>query len=216
MNDPKRFDPASVGNFRVTDRSFDEESGTVSLGYALGDDHRFVETVTFETPAVAGDGTRGPPGLERALLHLHIAAGTSYYKAAAPPVVSVEHARLAPAEVDFHHHLYDEGLREFAVTNGLPVPRPVAIAAGRVTCRPTPSPAPPSPPERPGGIVVPIGGGKDSMVLIEALKRSTPPAVRRQSPSPGDRPGRSRPASSCWSSVGGSRRTWASSTGRGL
>ena len=51
MNDPKRFDPASVGIFRVTDRSFDRATGTVTLGYDLGEIHHFVETITFETPA---------------------------------------------------------------------------------------------------------------------------------------------------------------------
>ncbi len=169
MNDPKRFDPATVGIFRVTDRSFDEASRTVSLGYALGDDHPFVETIRFETPATGEDGAHGP-GWERALMHLHIAAGTSYYKVAAPPVVSVEHGHLEPSELEFHRHLYDHGLREFAVTNGLPVPRPVVIRAGPTRGRPVP----PAPIERHGGILVPIGGGKDSMVLIEALKHLRP------------------------------------------
>jgi hypothetical protein len=175
MKSPKRFDPASVGIFRVTVRSFDEESRTVSLHYSLGDDHPFVETITFETPvsteagATPEAGARGP-GWERALLHLHIAAGTSYYKAAAPPVVAVEHERLDPSELEFHLHLYDHGLREFAVTNGLPVPRPVVIRPGSTDGLPVP----PGPLARPGGILVPIGGGKDSMVLIEALKHLRP------------------------------------------
>ena len=90
------------------------------------------------------------------MVHLHIAAGTSYYKAAAPPVVSVEGDRLDPTEVEFHHRLYDQGLRQFAVTNGLPVPRPVVIRPGLADDHP----APPSRFERPGGIVVPIGGGR--------------------------------------------------------
>ncbi len=181
MTDPKRFDPASVDTFRVTDRSFDTASGTVSLGYALGDDHPFVETITFETPATRAGV--GGTAWERALLHLHIAAGTSYYKAAAPPLVTVEQDDLDRTELDFHRHLYDQGLREFAVTNGLAVPRPVAIRAapgddraarGDEPAAPAVPPVPPGRPHRPGGILVPIGGGKDSMVLIEALKHLQP------------------------------------------
>ena len=82
-------------------------------------------------------------GFERALLHLHIAAGTSYYKVARPAAVVIEGDGLTPSESAFHHHLYDDGLREFAVTNRLAVPRPVSIlhAAG-------PDPAPRPPPGR--------------------------------------------------------------------
>ena len=40
-------------------------------------------------------------------------------------------AQEAKGEAVDYHRLYDEGLREFAVTNGLPVPRPVAVVAGR-------------------------------------------------------------------------------------
>ena len=36
--------------------------------------------------------------------------------------VVVEGESLSAGELDLHHHLYDDGLREFAVTNGLPVP----------------------------------------------------------------------------------------------
>ncbi|HEV3280857.1 MAG TPA: hypothetical protein VG032_04545 [Acidimicrobiales bacterium] len=162
MNDPNRFDPGAFGVFRVLDRSFDERSRTAVLDYALDDGPSFTETVTFETPPT---GEMDMAAIRRALLHLHVAAGTSYYKAAAPPVVRVE-SGLSAAEVEFHRHLYDDGLREFAVENGLPVPRPVSIdAPSKPVARVAPAVA-----ERPGGLVVPIGGGKDSMVLIEAVR----------------------------------------------
>jgi hypothetical protein len=175
MNDPRRFDPASVDTFGVVDRSFDPQSRTITLTYRLGDDHRFTETVTFETPPRA-EAPIDLAGVERALVHLHIAAGTSYYKAAAPPVVVVEHTGLTPEERVFHHHLYDDGLREFAVANGLPVPRVVELRAEGPGLSPPPA-APPSSGRgsgRRGGLVVPIGGGKDSMVLIESVKHLRP------------------------------------------
>ncbi len=163
-----RFDPGSFGAFRVVGRSFDPASRTVTLRYALDDTHHFVETITFETPTARG--APGGPAFERALLHLHVAAGTSYYKTAAPPVVVVEDAALSPAGLTVHHHLYDEGLREFAVTNGLPVPRPVTIQPGYPRGGGAPSPSDSPEP----GLLVPIGGGKDSMVLIEAVRHLRP------------------------------------------
>jgi hypothetical protein len=169
MSAPSRFHPGSIGAFRVTDRSFDEDSRTLSLGYALDDRYSFVETITFETPP-PGRARVGGPGLERAVLHLHIAAGTSYYKLAAPGRVVVERSGLLPPEREFHRHLYDDGLREFAVTNGLAVPLAVQIEDGGGGL---PPPEPPAA-DRPGGLLVPIGGGKDSMVLIEAFKPFEP------------------------------------------
>ena len=179
MRAPSRVDPASVGVFRVMDRTFDQDSGTVSLRYGLDDQVTFVETVTFETPVPHRPALEGP-GLERALLHLHIAAGTSYYKAAAPPLVAVEGEQLTGAEQEFHRHLYDDGLREFAVANRLPVPRQVEVRSVPAATPPHPGPLSASLPAElarsgglvvptGGGLVVPIGGGKDSMVLIEAV-----------------------------------------------
>jgi UDP-N-acetyl-alpha-D-muramoyl-L-alanyl-L-glutamate epimerase len=167
MNDRQRFDPGAFGAFRVLDRSFDESSRTAVLGYALDEGPSFTETITFETPS---DHRPDVGAIERALVHLHIAAGTSYYKTAAPPVVLVESAHLHPDEAEFHRHLYDDGLREFAVENGLVVPRPVAVHAPVAEGeRPAPRTE-----GRSGGLVVPIGGGKDSMVLIEAVRPLRP------------------------------------------
>jgi len=88
----------------------------------------------------------------------------------------VEDATLSVSELEFHHHLYDDGLREFAVTNGLAVPRPVAVTAdgNDVTgAAGSEQSLMPIGNLRPG-LVVPIGGGKDSMVLIEAVRHLGP------------------------------------------
>ncbi len=163
MSHLRRFDPAAVGSFRVTERVFDGPSRTLALRYRFDAGPEFEETITFETAPTAGPAIG--PGFERALLHLHVAAGTSYYKAAAPSTVVVDEAGLTLAESEFQRRLYDDGLREFAVTNGLAVPRPVTIQAGRPDARLQPA----EPTRRLGGLLVPIGGGKDSMVLIAAL-----------------------------------------------
>ncbi len=99
MSDPDRFDPGSVGTFRVTDRSFDTAIQDASLSATPS-------TMTGRSWRPSPSRHRRPmrsvavaPGLARALLHLHVAAGTSYYKAAAPPVVIVEDETLSPAEL---------------------------------------------------------------------------------------------------------------------
>jgi UDP-N-acetyl-alpha-D-muramoyl-L-alanyl-L-glutamate epimerase len=168
--DDGRFDPRGVSVFYVTSRSFDAITRTATLSYAFEGGPEFVETITFETPPVSTFDAEDPR-IQRALRHLHIAAGTSYYKTAAPDRIVVDGGRLTADEEAFHRHLYDDGLREFAVTNGLPVPRPVIISAEPTEGHPaTRSPAASVPRDRPLGVVVPLGGGKDSLVLAEALR----------------------------------------------
>jgi hypothetical protein len=164
----RRFDPAAVGSFRVASRAFDPDTRTATLEYAYESGPTFTETLVFETPAApAFDAT--DPRLAPALLHLQIAAGTSYYKAAAPERVVVA-GGLTPAELAVHRHLYDDGLREFAFANGLPVPRPVELVPEG-----PPSPAPAGRPARTRReVVVPVGGGKDSLVAVEALRDLAP------------------------------------------
>ena len=172
MPPPRPFDPAAYGAFRIGDLDWDETRRSARLGYELvpsagGPPVAFEETVTFEEPGSGWAGTTAPAGLRRVLALLHVAAGTSYYKVAAPPTVEVP-APLSDAARRLHHHLYDDGLREFAVKNGLAVPRDVRIDAPAAGPAGDPGPAPPP------GIAVPIGGGKDSMVVVEALRHLAP------------------------------------------
>ena len=100
MTDPLRFDPDSHRTFRIVGRAYDRQARTVTLRYALDDRVEFTETITFETPPDPGADPAGPTGagFERALLHLHVAAGTSYYKTAAPAQIVVEGESLSAPE----------------------------------------------------------------------------------------------------------------------
>ena len=90
------FDPRAVDAFRICDWDFDPRRRVLRLRYAFEGGpgpERFVETVTFETEPRDPDRSR-LDAWHRAVTHLHIAAGTSYYKAAAPERVVVETAAL--------------------------------------------------------------------------------------------------------------------------
>lgn len=144
---------------------FDAADNTARFEYAFDRTHRFTETVVFGgRPLRAAAG----PGLEGVLRLAHLAAGVSYFKAAAPDVVSVETGPLDPAERALVRDLYDKGLREFAVANGLDVPLEFDLQAPSVAARPATGDAPPP------GVAVPVGGGKDSVVLVDAARRAGP------------------------------------------
>lgn len=158
-----RFAPEAVREFRFTGCSADWGTGLVRLGYALDDAHRFTETFAFPPPA-APPGPRRRAALDRAVRLLHLVAGVSYFKAAVPPRVVIEGERPSPETAAFLGRLYTQGLGEFAWRNGL-------AHVGRGICLPSAPGA--GPPAAPAGLdersLVPIGGGKDSVVTLAAL-----------------------------------------------
>ncbi len=173
---------ATFDTFRIVSFDFDAARNVASFNYAFDDAHRFQEVVEFGGSPV---GSRTGPGIESALRLVHLAAGVSYYKAAAPRRIVVETGPLSPGEAGLVRDLYDKGLREFAVSNGLEVPLrfelepapepgsgPGAVAFAEGPRSATAAGEGNDAPEE--GIAVPVGGGKDSIVLIEALKAASP------------------------------------------
>ena len=126
--------------------------------------------MTFETPTTSSS-LADTAGFERALLHLHIAAGTSYYKTAAPPVVSVEGASLTAGRDRLPPPPLRPGTARVRGDQ-----RAAGAATGRHPCRagPGPSARPVRSKRADTGLVVPIGGGKDSVVLADAVRHLRP------------------------------------------
>ena len=117
--------------------------GAVELEYALGDELRFCER--WSIPLAGGAlGEEARAGLAPLLRLLHLVAGVSYYKAAAPDRVVVGGPAPGPAQARLLDALYSQGLGEFAYRNGLDaLPRP--RLPGRA-----PPPRRPAAPRRPG------------------------------------------------------------------
>ena len=171
---------AKVEEFRIVDFDFDPGENVAHFDYAFDDSHEFRETVEFGGPSLKTTS----PGFERALRLVHLAAGVSYFKAAAPSHIVVETGSLSLAEEGLVHDLYDKGLREFAVANDLAVPIQFTLEVKDVprAVRPASYDGPGHLPageadSPPRGIAVPIGGGKDSIVLVDALKSTCPQGV---------------------------------------
>lgn len=160
----KSFDPDRFETFRFVSRGIDDD-GRVTLAYALDESVAFVEELDLP------DGTRvGPADRDRVdglLSLLHWVAGVSYFKAAAPPQVLCETGAPPPATARLLEALYSEGLGEFAYVNRLPaLPRPRFPAQPALEREPA---------ARSAGdqrLLVPIGGGKDSVVALETARRS--------------------------------------------
>jgi hypothetical protein len=157
------FDPAAFETFRFTRCELDDR-GRVALHYALDDRLTFVER--FDLPVA------GPVELSRIeraqglLSLLHWTAGVSYFKTALPGAISCEAGTPTPAAAAFLEAIYSDGLGELAYRNELAaLPRP------RFPVDPGAAPAAmdPSAHER---VLVPVGGGKDSAVALEIVRRA--------------------------------------------
>jgi len=163
--EPALFDPTKFESFRFLAREIDED-GHVALRYALDDELVFVEHLHL--PIDRGAGATLDEGRVQGLLALlHWVAGVSYFKVSLPPGVSCETGQPPPATAALLDALYSEGLGELAYTNelaGLPAPSfPRGGEAAGI---------PPRPPGEPSRALVPVGGGKDSAVALEIVRRS--------------------------------------------
>ena len=159
------FDRQSVRAFRFVRCEFDEASGIASLVYAFDDGPELTETIRFPgAPYVLDESRR--EAVQQALRLLHLIAGVSYYKAAAPSRIDIEAHSIDADSAALMTELYENGLGEFAYRNGM-------VLRGKIHFPATAAPAPPAPSL---GLrrhaLVAIGGGKDSLVSIEALRKS--------------------------------------------
>jgi hypothetical protein len=160
---PRAFDPSAFESFRFVARGLDPGGG-VTLHYALDEEVSFVEEFDLPVDDVSEADRERVDGL---LSLLHWVAGVSYFKTAVPPAVACETGAPAPAAAALLEALYSEGLAELAYTNGLAaLPRPDFPRAPIHDRRAGSGEA------GPRRVLVPVGGGKDSAVALEIVRRS--------------------------------------------
>jgi hypothetical protein len=157
------FDRSAIRAFRFVRCGFDAGSGEARLVYAFDDGPELTETIRFPGAPYALDAARAA-AVEQALRLLHLIAGVSYYKAAVPPEIRIDSYGIDAGTAAFLGEVYENGLGEFAYRNGLNL-------RGRIRFPITvESVVPADAIGLPSHALVAIGGGKDSLVSIEALR----------------------------------------------
>jgi len=157
------FDRENIKAFRFVRCDFDAQTGVASLAYAFDDGDELIETVQFPgAPFVLSQQQK--TAAEQALKLLHLIAGVSYYKAAVPPEIRIESGDIDADTAAFLQMLYENGLGEFAYRNGLNLRGKIKFPHG------TQSQADADIATLKQHALVAIGGGKDSLVSIEALR----------------------------------------------
>ena len=172
----------AIHAFRFVRCGFDAQTGVAQLVYAFDDGPELIETVTVPGAPFDLDDAR-TAAADQALRLLHLIAGVSYYKAAVPPEIRIEGYAIDADTAALLENIYVHGLGEFAYRNGLNLHGKIAFPVGGPS-GPSSDEIVPSgkglgaeaPPTNAVALslrehaLVAIGGGKDSLVSIEALR----------------------------------------------
>ncbi len=148
--------------FRYESFTTDPERGLLTCHYSL-DGRHFTERITL-APSAAAWATEAAQAAARLVFLL---AGVSYYKTAAPGVIDLGPTALTDAELAFLREFYLQGLGEFAYRNHLDL-TPLRIEARRA--KETPGQGNPTA-DAQRRALVPFGGGIDSIVVVERVRR---------------------------------------------
>lgn len=151
----------------------EEESGfRLEFDFRMGDVH-FRPTALIERRPFLDFGLPRQQ-LDRLVFDIGMVELVSYWKCACPPMVRVECGPLTPSQMAFWKKLYWHGLGEFFYINGIQA-SPEAFMTIEAPAFDKPSDSTQSTPRQPASphaYLVPVGGGKDSVVTLELLRRA--------------------------------------------
>jgi hypothetical protein len=149
-------------SFLFDSHSFDPATGKIALNYALDDDLKFTETLTLPQPIPKPSSS----AFERALHALHLIGGMSYYKTCVPKTMEIRTTSLSNEQAAFWNEVYENGLGEFFFKNEIDFRGLIQFPSGAA------KPFEGKQPKEGKKLLVPIGGGKDSIVTIKLLQNA--------------------------------------------
>lgn len=159
MND----NPIKYRQFIFESYEFDPGSGILKLHYSLDSKINFTEHYHFDFPFVVYD----PEALDRSLQLLFLMAGVSYYKTYIPPEIVIKSAFVDDHIAQFFSKTYQKGLGEFWYVNNLDPTTPIKFPThannqlNKLSVEGE-------------GVLVGLGGGKDSLLSVESLRDKIP------------------------------------------
>jgi hypothetical protein len=154
---------------RYESYSVHETEGGLQLDYrfTITPDLVFTPSLTVPCPPGAID-----PTTERLALLIGMVELLSYWKVACPARIEIAAGYLSQTELSFWENLIRQGLGEFFYLNQIPTSLDFSL-------HPLTAPAPPLSDikmPRPDSYLVLVGGGKDSVVTLELMRRLSPSA----------------------------------------
>ena len=142
--------------------NYNPETGEIKLTYSLDDELTFTEVLTIPK----GSFGKKAEDLNEALHALHLAGGVSYFKTCCPKNIEIRSGEINEDQAQFWNSVYENGLGEFFYRNKIDFRGLINFPYAKKTAD-----VPHKPHGHTGRTLVPIGGGKDSMVTIETLRK---------------------------------------------
>ena len=155
---------------------WDVDGPDISLHTELTGIATFTETLRILSPdgdVLEPDAT--DPAVAGALDVLALAASVSYLKATLPGVIELAGRPVGPASVAMLRALLTDGLAELALRAGLGPLDDAFTLRGSDAESAVPAALAPTP--TPGGVLVTVGGGKDSALTLALAARNDPMAL---------------------------------------
>lgn len=163
--------------FIFDSHSFDPFTGHIELRYSLDNELHFTETIilpkSYPLPAT-------PYPLDAALQALHLIGGISYFKTCLPKSIALATGSLTAEQAQFWNTVYEKGLGEFFFRNDIDFRGLINFPKSDVPSPPFQDPSfkfqissfksQVSSPN--SSVLIPLGGGKDSTVTLELLKKA--------------------------------------------
>jgi hypothetical protein len=146
--------------FKFIDYSYSKDKNEILFSYSLGENVILTECLEIESSDIID--CPDEKILNQALRLSHLSSGISYYKTIGFKPLE---AKIDINEAAFFEKLYRQGLGEFAYINKLSDFNSVKFLNPSTSCNPAIAI-----PESWNKTILPIGGGKDSLLSLEILK----------------------------------------------
>lgn len=169
------YTPTSMktySSFIFTGHSWNHHAGKISLRYSLDRSIDFEETILLPEPVSDERLKNYEWEIERCLNALHLIGGISYFKTCLPKKIEIPYLNLTKIDAQFWNSVYENGLGEFFFRNNIDFRSLLHFPSKEIKEEQLNMMRKRLPPNAMKRILVPIGGGKDSLVTIELLKKT--------------------------------------------
>jgi len=156
---------------------YEYNEGILKLFYNVDDDFEFIEEINFNPNnlKLRELNENEKQVLDKAFTYLHLVAGISYYKFFLSEKINIKTTKLNKEQKEFFDTLYLKGLGEFSYRNNLDLRKIINFPYQNDLVEDITPPLSGSETIENGlvggNIIVPIGGGKDSVVTLEMVKK---------------------------------------------